>query len=64
MQDVILAIHLSPDQRTRTMSCTQLVSHVLPPSGEYACSQWHDVGVILVHKNRVRTGFPSKVSSA
>ena len=28
-----------PNQRTRMMSCTQLVSHVLPPSGEYACSQ-------------------------
>ena len=27
------------DQRTRVMSCTQLVSQVVPLSGEYACSQ-------------------------
>lgn len=27
------------DQRTRVMSCTQLVSQVLPSSGESACSQ-------------------------
>jgi hypothetical protein len=30
----ILAIHRSIDQGTRMMSCTQLVSQILPPSGE------------------------------
>ena len=40
------------DQRTRVMSCTQFVSQVLPSSGESACSQWHDVGVILDQMKR------------
>jgi hypothetical protein len=51
------------DQRTRVMSCTQLVSQVLPSSGESACSQWHDVGVMLDQMKRARTRFPLTVSS-
>jgi hypothetical protein len=52
-----------PDQRTRVMSCTQFVSQVLPSSGESACSQWHDVGVMLDQMKRARTRFPLTVSS-
>jgi len=33
-------------QRTRVKSVIQLVSHVLPSSGENACSQWHEVAVM------------------
>src|SRR5580692_5797432 len=51
------------DQRTRVMSCTQLVSQVLPSSGESACSQWPDVGVMLDQRKRARTRFPLTVSS-
>src|SRR5271168_1093131 len=51
------------DQRTRVMSCTQFVSQVLPSSGEAACSQWHDVGVMLDQMKRARTRFPLTVSS-
>jgi hypothetical protein len=40
-----------------------VLQHVHPPA-ENACSQWHEVGVILDHMNRMRTGFPFKVSSA
>jgi predicted RNA polymerase sigma factor len=53
----------SLNQRTRLMSCTQLVSQVLPSSGESACSQWHDVGVMLDQMKRARTRFPLTVSS-
>jgi hypothetical protein len=53
----------SLDQRTRVMSCTQFVSQVLPSSGESACSQWHDVGVMLDQMKRARTRFPLTVSS-
>lgn len=51
------------DQRTRVMSCTQFVSQVLPSSGESACSQWPDVGVMLDQMKRARTRFPLTVSS-
>src|ERR1700726_3669843 len=51
------------DQRTRVMSCTQFVSQVLPSSGESACSQWPDVGVMLDQRKRARTRFPFTVSS-
>ena len=51
------------DQRTRVMSCTQFVSQVLPSSGEAACSQWPDVGVMLDQMKRARTRFPLTVSS-
>jgi hypothetical protein len=51
------------DQRTRVMSCTQFVSQVLPSSGESACSQWHEVGVMLDQMKRARTRFPLTVSS-
>jgi len=42
----------------------QLVSHVFPPSGENACSQCADVGVICDQVNRTRIGLPRSVSSA
>ena len=51
------------DQRTRVMSCTQFVSQVLPSSGESACSQWPNVGVMLDQMKRARTRFPLTVSS-
>jgi hypothetical protein len=51
------------DQRTRVMSCTQFVSQVLPSSGESACSQWPDVGVMFDQMKRARTRFPLTVSS-
>jgi hypothetical protein len=46
-----------------TISMIQLVSQVLPPSSENACSQ---CGLVarFVHKKRTRIGFPLKVSSA
>jgi hypothetical protein len=50
------------NQRTRVMSCTQFVSQVLPSSGESACSQWHDVGLMLDQMKRARTRFPWTVS--
>lgn len=42
----------------------QLVSQLLPPSVENACSQWHEVGAILDQVKRTRIGMPLKVSSA
>jgi len=48
---------------TRLRSIIQSVSHVLPPSVDSACSQCPEVGLISDHRSRVRTGFPSSVSS-
>ena len=42
---------------------TQLVTHVLPPSTEKACSQRAVFAEIHDHTNRTRTSFPSCVSS-
>ena len=41
----------------------QLVSHVLPPSGEKACSQRADFSVIRDQMKRTWIGRPSKTSS-
>src|SRR5215469_4403594 len=51
------------DQLIRVICCTQFVSHVLPPSGESACSQRADVRLILDQMKRERTRFPLTVSS-
>jgi hypothetical protein len=40
----------------------QLVSHVLPPLSENACSHRHEVGVISDHTKRTRTARPSNMS--
>ncbi len=49
---------------TRRKSEYQLVSHVLPPSGENACSQWAELGVIRDQMKRIRMRLPRSVSSA
>ncbi len=41
---------VSEAQARRVKSMIQFVSHVRPPSGENACSQWHAVGVIPVQR--------------
>src|SRR6266849_7208401 len=42
----------------------QLVSQVLPPSAENACSQWHEVGVMSDQINRLKMCLPSKTRFA
>lgn len=48
----------------RVKSMYQLVSQVLPPSREEACSQCADVAVIFDQTYRARIGFPFNVPSA
>jgi hypothetical protein len=48
----------------RSSVCSQFVSQVLPPSGEYACSQRAVVFVILDQMKRTLIGFPRSVSLA
>lgn len=48
----------------RTKSMVQFVSHVLPASGENACSQCSVSGVVAVHVKRTQIGRPLKLSSA
>lgn len=43
---------------------TQLVSQVLPPSGEKACSHLGESGAGTDHWKRTTTGLPLKVSLA
>ena len=45
-------------------SVIQLISHVFPASGEKACSQCADVGVMPDQTKRTLMGFPRSVSSA
>jgi hypothetical protein len=49
---------------TRSKSVVQLVSHVRPPSGENACSQWACRWSIGFQMKRTLIGFPRNVSSA
>ena len=47
----------------RTKSMRQFVSQLLPPSGEKACSQCAEVGVMRDQVKRTLIGLPLKVSS-
>ncbi len=49
-------------QPMRSKSVIQLVSQVLPPSAENACSQWHEVAVISDQMTRHQMCLPSQGS--
>src|SRR5262245_42185483 len=56
------ALH-APVHLARANSATQLVSHVLPPSCEEACSQRGESVSVRVHCERTLIGRPSYSSS-
>ena len=48
----------------RWNSIVQFISQKAPPSGEKACSQRHETGVMCDQRKRTRMGFPARLSSA